>query len=323
MSAKRSSIPVLLPCDASDGYGQSYTKLRCSPVVPDPICLDIGGLASNKQLGSMDPALLDPSGLCHTLSPPSPAVYSSILTSLDAAFALSSEAFTRMHRRPWLPSTYNHRQPVARIMTLYFTLVFVLLVTEMAIFVGLIVPLPFTVKRKLFTFISESPIVAKLQYGMKITFIFILILFIDSVNRVYRVQIELTGFDSANAGHAIGTERMEVQARKFYSQRNMYLCGFTLFLSLILNRTYTMILDILRLEDKVKMYEGDKRAGGKDSAKLAAAGDIGEIGRLKNELKARENDIAALKKQSEGLSREYNKLGDEFTQKDATPKKDR
>ncbi|OAL71992.1 BAP31 domain-containing protein [Trichophyton violaceum] len=210
-------------------------------------------------------------------------------------------------------------------MTIYFTLVFVLLVTEMAIFVGLIVPLPFTVKRKLFTFISESPIVAKLQYGMKITFIFILILFIDSVNRVYRVQIELTGFDAANSGHAIGTERMEVQARKFYSQRNMYLCGFTLFLSLILNRTYTMILDILRLEDKVKMYEGDKRAGGKDSAKLAAAGDMGEIGRLKKELKARENDIEALKKQSEGLSREYNKLGDEISSqnKDNTPKKDR
>lgn len=43
----------------------------------------------------------------------------------------------------------------------------------------------------LYSFISENPIVAKLQYGLKITFIFILILFIDSVNRVYRVQIEL------------------------------------------------------------------------------------------------------------------------------------
>lgn len=38
---------------------------------------------------------------------------------------------------------------------------------------------------------SESHIVAKLQYGLKITFIFILILFVDSVNRVYRVQVEL------------------------------------------------------------------------------------------------------------------------------------
>jgi uncharacterized membrane protein (UPF0127 family) len=48
------------------------------------------------------------------------------------------------------------------------------------------------------SFISESPIVAKIQYWMKITFVFILILFIDSVNRVYRVQVEL-GLTSENA----------------------------------------------------------------------------------------------------------------------------
>lgn len=118
---------------------------------------------------------------------------------------------------------------------------------------------------------------------------------------------------------------MEVQARKFYSQRNMYLCGFTLFLSLILNRTYTMILEVLRLEDKVKQLQGDKGAGGKDSAKLAEAGDAGEIGRLRKELAARERDIDALKKQAEGLSREYEKLSDQVSSQnpDPTPKKDR
>jgi hypothetical protein len=46
--------------------------------------------------------------------------------------------------------------------------VFVLLVTEMVLFVALIIPMPFKVKRKMFNFISESPIVAKLQYGMKV-----------------------------------------------------------------------------------------------------------------------------------------------------------
>lgn len=45
---------------------------------------------------------------------------------------------------------------------------FALLVAEMAVFMLLIVPLPYTWKRALFTFISESPIVAKLQYGMKV-----------------------------------------------------------------------------------------------------------------------------------------------------------
>jgi len=214
-------------------------------------------------------------------------------------------------------------------MTLYYSLVFLLLVVEIVIFIGLIIPLPFTLKRKLFTFISESPIVAKLQYGLKITFIFILILFIDSVNRVYRVQIELSSHSKDQGGvgrraAALGSERMEVQARKFYSQRNMYLCGFTLFLSLILNRTYIMILEILRLEEKMKQYEG-KQTGGKGSATRAGTADAEEIGRLRTELVARERDIEALKKQSEGLSREYVNLSDQFSKEfpDGTPKKDR
>jgi len=196
-------------------------------------------------------------------------------------------------------------------MTLYYSLVFVLLVTEMSLFGALIVPMPHTLKRKLFTFISESPLVAKLQYAMKITFIFILILFVDSVNRVYRVQLEAAAASNSTTGTAvIGHERTEVQARKFYSQRNMYLCGFTLFLSLILNRTYLMILDTLRLEEKVRRLEGDPKATGKSSAKLDEAGGVGEIGELKRQLAKRDRDIEVLKKQTEGLQREYNDMGD-------------
>ena len=45
---------------------------------------------------------------------------------------------------------------------------FVLLVTEMVIFMTLIIPMPFTWRRKLFNFISENPLIAKLQYGMKV-----------------------------------------------------------------------------------------------------------------------------------------------------------
>lgn len=210
-------------------------------------------------------------------------------------------------------------------MTLYYSLVFLLLVAEMALFMLLIVPLPFTIRRKMFNFISESPIIAKLQYGMKITFIFILILFIDSVNRVYRVQLELAESNKQQGSSVLGHERMEVQARKFYSQRNMYLCGFTLFLSLILNRTYTMILEVLRLEEKVKKYEADPKTKSKESEKLINAGSSGEIGKLRALLAEKERDIEILKKQGEGLGREYNKLGDSFNDiiKDTTPKKDR
>jgi len=210
-------------------------------------------------------------------------------------------------------------------MTLYYSLVFALLVFEMVVFMSLIIPLPFNIKRGLFTFISESPIIAKLQYGLKITFIFILILFIDSVNRVYRVQLELSQakFQGGAAAGVAGSERMEVQARKFYSQRNMYLCGFTLFLSLILNRTYVMILDVLRLEQEVKTLKGETPKNDKNASKLGEAGQLGEISKLKNQLAEKDRDIATLKKQSQGLSNEYNKLGDEFTQQDGSNKKAR
>ncbi len=122
----------------------------------------------------------------------------------------------------------------------------------------------------------------------------------------------------------MGHERLEVQARKFYSQRNMYLCGFTLFLSLILNRTYIMILEVLRLEEKVKQYEGtDKNT--KQAEKLAVAGEPGEIARLKRELARKDQDLENLKKQASGLHREYDALTEKYaqTQEDGTPKKDK
>ncbi|KAH7155441.1 B-cell receptor-associated protein 31-like-domain-containing protein [Dactylonectria estremocensis] len=202
-------------------------------------------------------------------------------------------------------------------MTLYYTLVFILLMFEMGLFMLLIVPLPFNVKRKIFTFISENPVVAKIQYWMKITFIFILILFVDSVNRVYRVQLELAAAtEQAKKGGAgvMGHERLEVQARKFYSQRNMYLCGFTLFLSLILNRTYVMIIEVLHLEDKIRDYESTSNKDVKDSEQVAA---------LKKELKLKDLDLQTLKKQSSQLHQSYGELSEKYSisQEDGEGKK--
>jgi B-cell receptor-associated protein 31 len=110
-----------------------------------------------------------------------------------------------------------------------------------------------------------------------------------------------------------GIERMEVQARKFYSQRNMYLCGFTLFLSLILNRTYVMILDVLRLEEEVKNFKGDPSVKGGKS--LKEVGGAGEVGALKEELARKDRDMENLKKQVESMQAEYNRMGDQVSSK--------
>jgi B-cell receptor-associated protein 31 len=111
----------------------------------------------------------------------------------------------------------------------------------------------------------------------------------------------------------MGHERLEVQARKFYSQRNMYLCGFTLFLSLILNRTYVMILEVMRLEDRVKAYEGT-RGDAKESEKLAISGKPGELASLREEVERKTRDLETLKKQSASLHREYDELSDKYAE---------
>ncbi|KAK9454359.1 B-cell receptor-associated protein 31-like-domain-containing protein [Dipodascopsis uninucleata] len=193
-------------------------------------------------------------------------------------------------------------------MTLYYTLVFIILMTEMASFFVLVTPLPFNLRRRLFTFISTSEIVARTQYTMKITFVFILILFIDSVNRVYRVQQEVITMPDNAKLISTGTDRTEIQARKFYSQRNMYLCGFTLFLSIILNRTYVLVIDLFTAEDEIQTMKADGKISAL-SKEDAALKDI-EIAKLQKKLASKEADIETLKKQCEGLSAEYHKLGD-------------
>jgi B-cell receptor-associated protein 31 len=94
----------------------------------------------------------------------------------------------------------------------------------------------------------------------------------------------------------------------------MYLTGFTLFLSLILNRTYIMILDVLRLEEKVKMYEGDKQAGGKEGEKLDEGYRADQIGQLKRQLEKKDKELNAMKKQAEGLQKEYDSLSVKYNQ---------
>lgn len=54
--------------------------------------------------------------------------------------------------------------------TIYYTLTFGLLIAEMATFGVFLMPMPFQAKRSLFNFLSGSPVIAKLAYGLKISF---------------------------------------------------------------------------------------------------------------------------------------------------------
>ncbi|EIW76621.1 endoplasmic reticulum protein [Coniophora puteana RWD-64-598 SS2] len=177
----------------------------------------------------------------------------------------------------------------------------------MATFCVLVSPLPYAVKKRLFRFLSESPVVAKIAYGLKISFIFVGILFIDAVQRMLRVTAETEQAKTGGQGMQDIRTETNYAARKFYAQRNTYLTGFCLFLSLVLTRTFYIILDLIHTQEEYAKLKSQNAISSADQNK--------EIADLKKRLasaEAKERDFETLKKQSKQQAAEYDRLATEL-----------
>ncbi|KAL6452430.1 YET3 Endoplasmic reticulum transmembrane protein 3 [Candida maltosa Xu316] len=190
-------------------------------------------------------------------------------------------------------------------MALYYNLVFVLLAFEMVFFGVLSLPYPRKIRRTILSTVSAPFRNEQFQIAIKCILGFVLVLFIDSVNRVYAVTSELHSAGASTPGvGAVMNDRSEIQARRFYAQRNMYLCGFTLFLTLILTRTYSLVAELVATKDKV------------DDLKTAPAKeDSAEVAKLKKQLAQKDEDLEILKSQAKSLSGEYEDVSELKTRK--------
>jgi B-cell receptor-associated protein 31 len=188
-------------------------------------------------------------------------------------------------------------------MTIYYSLTFLLLAAEMISFCIFVSPLPFKVRRKLFRFLSESPIIAKVSYGLKISFIFVVVLFVDALQRMFRINLEIEAAKSG--GHGMQDIRTETShaARKFYAQRNVYLTGFCLFLSLVLTRTFYMIQELIHTQDEHAKLKKSTASTSRNN--LVAGEQTKEIERLKQ-------DLETLKAQAKSQAAEYDRLADQY-----------
>ncbi|KAK9768297.1 Endoplasmic reticulum transmembrane protein 3 [Basidiobolus ranarum] len=202
-------------------------------------------------------------------------------------------------------------------MALYYSLVFALLISEMSLFLVMVFPFPQKWRRAVLMKIDDSGIIRKNQWILNVIGVFVFILFADSINRMINATSEA---EQAN----ISDPRTDTQlhVKKFYSQRNMYLTGFTLFFSLILDRTFSMLMDLFLAEEKLEKIKGqssgslDKEAHSMEENDKKQKKRIAELVEEIAELKKNERDIDALKKQVEGESNEYKKLADEIELKD-------
>lgn len=202
-------------------------------------------------------------------------------------------------------------------MALPYELVRGLMVLEMLTFVLLILPLPMAWRKKVLLSLSQSSTPKTLKKVHQIVMVLVVILFADSLARSFRTTYyhQHPDRDFLKDSHADS----HLHARMFYAQRNMYLTGFTLFLSLILRSFIRSLVDILLVEEKMEVLK--KQAGGqtKEYLRLVEQNDDKgtQIASLEKELAALRKTVTsseAVLKQAKAQQEEYLRLSDRYNE---------
>jgi len=210
-------------------------------------------------------------------------------------------------------------------MSLQWTIVAAFLYAEMAVCILLMLPfISPSSWRKLF---KSRLFNALTTYGNIYFTIFIailIILFFDGVRDVYRYSNPLTNEERNNP-----TAEINLHMKLFRSQRNFYIAGFALFLSLVLRRLTTLISSHGALQADFeatkkqaesataaakKMLESQEnqqnKANEDEEIKTKKQLEVShvEIQTLKDELNRSKADLQAMKQQAESTNREYDRL---------------
>ncbi|OAJ43279.1 hypothetical protein BDEG_26651 [Batrachochytrium dendrobatidis JEL423] len=163
--------------------------------------------------------------------------------------------------------------------------------------------------------VSNSKIVVKISYVMRIMFVFVVVLFVDSLNNVMKKHEH----DEHGHSHADAHTESMVRAKMFYAQRNLYLTGSVVFLSLVLNRFFAMVFELMKNEEKSEVLKSQATKTSKEYLKLLD-GDHDkeeEIKRLKElveDAKTKLKDLEVVKKQAAQTADEYMRLTDRYVE---------
>ncbi|KAI9506191.1 Endoplasmic reticulum transmembrane protein 3 [Coemansia spiralis] len=192
--------------------------------------------------------------------------------------------------------------------TLQYTGIFALLLSEVFVFVLLILPMPLRWKRAMVTWSSTSVIAQRILYGVRIAFGFILLLFADAVMRLRKVQEDKSKTRLMD-DHALCQQKVQ----QFYAQRNTYLTGITMFLGLILISTHSLISQIVANNGNASSAPRVVTSGPGSSKAEAERlkGQLADANKEIEELKRKDRDMETLKKQADSSHKEYMRLADE------------
>ncbi|EJS42870.1 yet1p [Saccharomyces arboricola H-6] len=188
-------------------------------------------------------------------------------------------------------------------MSLYFTTLFLLLTIEMVMLFIFVLPLPFRIRRGIFS--TYNQLTAKQQVK---TIIFIIgclvgLLFIDSWKRS-QIRVSLYHHDNSGTMGSSAVTPIQALASRAYNQRNMYISGFILYFSICIPTVMSIVKRLVKYQGLINEQKKKKVANNSEKAKKASE-EAADFAKLQEQLKKKQISLEGLQKQVKNLEKYF------------------
>ena len=185
-------------------------------------------------------------------------------------------------------------------MSLYFTTLFLLLTVEMVMLFIFVLPLPFRIRRGIFSTYNQLTAKQQIKTIIFITGCLVGLLFIDSWKRS---QIRVSLYHNDNSG-SIGSSAVtpiQALASRAYNQRNMYISGFILYFSICIPTVMSIVKRLVKYQGLIN--EQEKQKLNKPSSNSKKDSNEADSTKLQEELRKKQISLEGLQKQDKNLEK--------------------
>lgn len=185
-------------------------------------------------------------------------------------------------------------------MSLYFTTLFLLLTVEMVMLFIFVLPLPFRIRRGIFSTYNQLTAKQQIKTIIFITGCLVGLLFIDSWKRS---QIRVSLYHNDNSG-SIGSSAVtpiQALASRAYNQRNMYISGFILYFSICIPTVMSIVKRLVKYQGLIN--EQKKQKLNKPSSNSKKDSNEADSTKLQEELRKKQISLEGLQKQVKNLEK--------------------
>lgn len=187
-------------------------------------------------------------------------------------------------------------------MSLYFTTLFLLLTVEMVMLFIFVLPLPFRIRRDIFSTYNQLTAKQQIKTIIFITGGLVGLLFIDSWKRS---QIRVSLYHNDNSG-SIGSSAVtpiQALASRAYNQRNMYISGFILYFSICIPTVMSIVKRLVKYQGLIN--EQEKQKLNKPSSNSKKDSNEADSTKLQEELRKKQISLEGLQKQVKNLEKYF------------------